>query len=47
MSMATVEISTLRSPSRILHDPLPGTGYRAVRRLGAGSTAEVLSLIHI
>jgi eukaryotic-like serine/threonine-protein kinase len=45
MSMAAVEVSTLRSSSRILHDPLPGTGYRAVRRLGAGSTAEVFEAI--
>jgi serine/threonine-protein kinase len=41
MSMVAVEISALRSPSRILYDPLPGTGYRALRRLGGGSTAEV------
>jgi eukaryotic-like serine/threonine-protein kinase len=45
MSMTAVEVSTIRSPSRILHDPLPGTGYRALRRLGAGSTAEVFEAI--
>jgi serine/threonine-protein kinase len=40
MSIA-VEIRKLKSPSRILHDPLPGTGYEARRRLGGGATAEV------
>jgi serine/threonine-protein kinase len=40
MSMAA-EISAHRSPSRILYDPLPGTGYRALRRIGGGSTSEV------
>jgi serine/threonine-protein kinase len=34
-----------RSPSRILHDPLPGTGYRAVRRIGGGATSEVYEAI--
>ena len=45
MSIAAVEISQLRSPSRLLHDPLPGTGYRALRRLGGGSTSEVFEAI--
>ena len=40
MSMAA-EISAHRSPSRTLYDPLPGTGYRALRRIGGGSTSEV------
>ena len=34
-----------RSASRILHDPLPGTGYRAVRRIGGGATSEVYEAI--
>jgi serine/threonine protein kinase len=42
MSMVAVETSPLSSSaSRILHDPLPGTGYRALRRLGGGTTSEV------
>jgi serine/threonine-protein kinase len=28
-------------PSHILHDPLPGTEYRALRRIGAGASSEV------
>ena len=36
MSMVSVESTGGRAPSRILHDPLPGTGYRALRRLGGG-----------
>jgi eukaryotic-like serine/threonine-protein kinase len=41
MLMTAVEAPSYRSPSRILHDPLPGTGYCAVRRLGGGATSEV------
>jgi len=41
MSMTAVDALAYRSPSRILHDPLPGTGYCAVRRLGGGATSEV------
>jgi len=44
MSMS-VETPSPRSPSRILHDPLPGTGYEARRRLGGGSTAEVFEAV--
>jgi serine/threonine-protein kinase len=47
MSMHAVEITFARDPgtSRLLHDPLPGTGYRALRRLGAGATSEVFEVI--
>jgi serine/threonine-protein kinase len=38
-------VETSSRPSRILHDPLPGTGYRALRRLGGGATAEVYEVI--
>jgi serine/threonine-protein kinase len=44
MSMQPVE-APARALSRILHDPLPGTGYRAVRRLGGGMIAEVFEAI--
>ncbi len=44
MSMAA-EISAHQSPSRILYDPLPGTGYRALRRIGGGSTSEVFEAV--
>jgi serine/threonine-protein kinase len=40
MSMAAVETS-----SRILFDPLPGTGYAALRRLGGGATSEVFEAV--
>src|SRR3954470_6802064 len=45
MAVETVETSSLRVVSRILHDPLPGTGYRALRRVGGGSTSEVFEAI--
>jgi len=49
MSMVAVETSSpfhsRRSASRILHDPLPGTGYQAQRRLGGGATSEVFEAI--
>jgi serine/threonine-protein kinase len=41
MSMLAVETTKGRSSSRILRDPLPGTGYRALRRIGAGTSSEV------
>jgi serine/threonine-protein kinase len=40
MSMQ-LDVTTARSDSRILHDPLPGTGYRALRRLSGGPVSEV------
>jgi serine/threonine-protein kinase len=46
MSMQAVEITGPRS-SRVLHDPLPGTGYRALRRLGAGATSEVFEVVGV
>jgi eukaryotic-like serine/threonine-protein kinase len=45
MSMTAIEAPSYRSPSRILHDPLPGTGYCALRRLGGGATSEVYEAI--
>lgn len=39
--MHCVDTTVGRGASRILFDPLPGTGYRAVRRLGGGSSSEV------
>jgi serine/threonine protein kinase len=39
--MSLVAVETPSHPSRILHDPLPGTAYRALRRLGGGATSEV------
>jgi serine/threonine protein kinase len=42
MSLA---VETPRHRSRVLHDPLPGTGYRALRRLGGGSTSEVYEAV--
>jgi eukaryotic-like serine/threonine-protein kinase len=44
MSMTAVEI-LCRAPERILHNPLPGTGYRALRRLGGGATSEVYAAV--
>jgi serine/threonine protein kinase len=38
-------VETSERPSRILHDPLPGTAYRALRRLGGGATSEVYEVI--
>jgi serine/threonine protein kinase len=37
----TTTLADARTPSTILFDPLPGTGYRAVRRIGGGSSSEV------
>jgi serine/threonine-protein kinase len=45
MSMVTVEATGGRAPSRMLHDPLPGTGYRALRRIGGGSSSEVYEAV--
>ena len=45
MSMHAVEITPGRAPSRVLHDPLRGTEYRMVRRLGAGATSEVYEAV--
>jgi eukaryotic-like serine/threonine-protein kinase len=45
MSMVTVDVTGGRAPSRILHDPLPGTGYRALRRIGGGSSSEVYEAV--
>ena len=47
MSMTAVQAPSYRSPSRILHDPLPGTGYCALRRLGGGATSEVYEAIGV
>lgn len=41
MTTHTVDITPSPAPKRTLHDPLPGTGYRALRRIGAGATSEV------
>jgi serine/threonine-protein kinase len=38
--MSAVDTSS-NAPSRVHPDPLPGTGYRALRRLGGGATSEV------
>jgi serine/threonine-protein kinase len=45
MSMVHVTSTGGRAPSRILHDPLPGTGYRALRRIGGGSSSEVYEAV--
>src|SRR6185295_3861878 len=45
MSMQAVETTKGRSSSGILHDPLPGTGYRALRRIGAGTSSEVFEAV--
>src|SRR4051812_21969684 len=45
MSMQAIDATGACAPSRILHDPLPGTGYRAVRRIGGGATSEVFEAI--
>ncbi|APR83240.1 serine/threonine protein kinase [Minicystis rosea] len=45
MTIHDVETHPRRAPARILRDPLPGTGYRAVRRIGAGSASEVFEAI--
>jgi serine/threonine protein kinase len=45
MSMLNFESAGGRAPSRILHDPLPGTGYRALRRIGGGSSSEVYEAV--
>src|SRR4051812_13753684 len=47
MTMHSIEITGNRAPSRILHDPLPGTGYRALRRLGAGASSEVYEAVGV
>jgi eukaryotic-like serine/threonine-protein kinase len=47
MSMTAIEAPSYRSPSRILRDPLPGTGYCALRRLGGGATSEVYEAIGV
>ena len=44
MSMQAVETSH-HATSRVLRDPLPGTGYRTVRRLGAGASSEVYEAV--
>ena len=31
----SMSVETYWAPSQLLHDPLPGTGYCALRRLGA------------
>ena len=43
--MNHVDVTVPRVSSGIFHDPLPGTGYRAVRRMGGGSTSEVYEAI--
>jgi serine/threonine-protein kinase len=46
MSTVAVESSSPGAPARPFpFDPLPGTGYRAVRRLGGGSTSEVYEAV--
>jgi eukaryotic-like serine/threonine-protein kinase len=41
MSMIAIDTPSVRDPLAILRDPLPGTGYCALRRLGGGTTSEV------
>jgi len=43
--MLAVDHDPSRAPSEILHDPLPGTGYRTVRRIGAGASSEVFEAV--
>ncbi len=45
MSTSALEAPIGRAPLGILHDPLPGTGYRALRRLGGGATSEVYAAL--
>jgi len=45
MSAAAAETPSRLPLPRILHDPLPGTGYRALRRLGGGATSEVYEAV--
>ncbi len=45
MSMAAVESPRTDPRRESCHDPLPGTGYRALRRLGGGATSEVYEAI--
>jgi serine/threonine-protein kinase len=45
MSMTAAVALAGRSHEAILHDPLPGTGYRALRRLGGGATSEVYAAV--
>ncbi len=45
MSMTAAPALTGRARHAILHDPLPGTGYRALRRLGGGTTSEVYAAV--
>jgi serine/threonine-protein kinase len=47
--MITQSVSTTGRPTvaRTLHDPLPGTGYRALRRLGAGASSEVFEAVGV
>ncbi|MFT3774440.1 MAG: serine/threonine-protein kinase [Minicystis sp.] len=45
MTTHAIETTPRRTPSNLLHDPLPGTRYRAVRRIGAGTTSEVFEAV--
>jgi serine/threonine-protein kinase len=45
MSLQAVTPAPRPAVARILHDPLPGTGYRALRRIGAGSSSEVFEAV--
>jgi serine/threonine-protein kinase len=45
MSMHAHDQSQVRARSEILHDPLPGTGYRTLRRIGAGLSSEVFEAV--
>jgi len=47
MTMQAIPTTGRHAPSRILHDPLPGTGYRALRRLGAGASSEVFEAVGV
>jgi serine/threonine-protein kinase len=40
-----MSVTAVETPSRILYDPLPGTGYAALRRLGGGATSEVFEAV--
>lgn len=46
-SIETTGRGATSGASRVLHDPLPGTGYRALRRLGGGASSEVYEAVGI
>jgi serine/threonine protein kinase len=47
MTMQSIQTAGRPTLVRTLHDPLPGTGYRALRRLGAGASSEVFEAVGV